>query len=155
MRPSRRRDRPDGKEGRRPPGPRAVGPVGGAVTGAAVSGGVLLLASATGIGPLRAVLAALRPGSATIIYRAAGPADEDFRRALHAAAAAGGARAYYLPDTGAADRGPLAPPRVRALIPVLRRQDVHVYGPRRVAAAAVTALRGAGIPADRIAVTAS
>jgi ferredoxin-NADP reductase len=116
---------------------------------------VLLLASAIGTGPLRAVLAALRPGSATIIYRAAGPADEDFRRELHAAASARGARAYYLPDTGPADPGPLVPPQVRALIPVLGRRDVYVCGPSGLAAAAFTALRRAGIPGHRITVAAT
>lgn len=119
-------------------------------TRAPASGRVLLLASATGTGPLRAALAALPPGSATVIYRAAGPADEDFRRELHAAATACGARAYYLPAAGPADPGPLAP----ALIPVLRRRDVHVCGPPGPAAAAVAALRGAGIPAHRVTVTA-
>lgn len=81
---------------------------------AVAPGRVLLLVSATGTGPVRAVLAALPPGTVTVIYRAAGPADEDLRASLHATAAARSARAYYLPGSGPPDPGPLASPQVSA-----------------------------------------
>jgi ferredoxin-NADP reductase len=120
----------------------------------APAGRLLLLVSATGTGPLRAVLAALPHGSVTIIYRHDCPADVGLRDDLHAAAQARGARAYYLPGTGQPDPGPLSPPGVRALIPVLRQHDACVCGPPELAAAAVVALRLAGVPGQRIAVAA-
>lgn len=112
---------------------------------------MLLLASATETGPLRAVLASLPPGAVTIIYQA-DPGGADVRRDLHAAAGARGARAYYLPGNGEPDPGPLSPPQVQALIPVLRAHDVYVSGPPGLAAATVTALRAAGISRRRICV---
>jgi len=117
-------------------------------------GRLLLLVSATGTGPLRAVLAALPHNSVTIIYRDDRPADAGLRDDLHAAAQARGARAYYLPVSGQADPGPLSAPGVRALIPVLRRHVACVCGPPELTAAAVAALRLAGGPGQRIAVAA-
>ncbi len=117
-----------------------------------VAGRLLVLASTTGAGPLRAVLAAVLSGSVTVIYRDGGPADPGLCRDLEDAAAGRGARVYYLPSAGPATLGPLSPPRVLALIPVVRRHDAWVCGPPGLAGAAVAALRGAGVPAHRIAV---
>jgi ferredoxin-NADP reductase len=111
-------------------------------------GRVMLLASATGTGPLRAVLAALPDGTVTVIYRTAAPADARLKDELHALAAANVGRVYYLPGDGSADAGPLA--RAAGLIPVPRRHDVYLSGPASLAAAAVRALCAAGIAPDRI-----
>jgi ferredoxin-NADP reductase len=111
-----------------------------------------VLASGTGTGPLRAVLASVPPGRVTIIYRDPGPADLRLCGDLEDMAAARGGRAYYLPSAGQAVPGPLSPPRVMARIPVLRRHDAWVCGPPELADAACAALRAAGVPAHRIAV---
>lgn len=118
------------------------------------TGRLLLLASATGAGPLRAMLAALPAGTVTIIYRSAGPADPALSRELHAIAESRGARAYYLPGGGPAAPGPLSPPHVRALIPVLSRHAACLCGPPVLTAAAAAALTAAGIPPHKISRTA-
>ena len=114
------------------------------------AGRLLLLASAIGTGPLRAVLAALPAGTVTVIYRSAGPTDPAMDGELRVIAEARGARAYYLPGSGPAEPGPLSPPRVRDLIPVLRRYAACLCGPPSLTATAAAALTAAGIPPHRI-----
>jgi NAD(P)H-flavin reductase len=127
--------------------------LGGPAGAPQAAGRLLVLASATGTGPLRSVLTALPPGCVTIIYRMYGTADPGLCQDLEDAVSARGGRAYYLPSGGQVASGPLSPPHVLALIPVLRRHDACVCGPPELAGAAFAALRGAGVPAHRIAVT--
>jgi predicted ferric reductase len=133
------------------PGTRvfAEGPY-GAFTPAESGRGVLLLAGGLGITPLRAIFATL-PGPVTLIYRASRQQDVVFRDELDAIAAARGATVHYLIGSRAELRtDPLSPRSLRSLVPGLDQQDAYVCGPAGMTAAAVRALRAAGVPRSRI-----
>jgi predicted ferric reductase len=129
------------------PGTRvmAEGPY-GAFTSTGSGRGVVLLAGGVGITPLRAMFATL-PGRVTLIYRASTPQDVVFADELDAIAAARGAIVHYVIGSRAELGGdPLSPRVLRSLAPGLDEQDVYVCGPDGMAAAAITALRAAGVP---------
>jgi predicted ferric reductase len=133
------------------PGTRVIaeGPY-GAFTAADSGRGVLLLAGGVGITPLRAMFATL-PGRVTLIYRASSEQEIMFRDELDAIAAARGATVYYLVGSRAEIGGdPLSPKMLRSLVPGLDRDEVYVCGPPGMTAAAVEALRAAGVPRRRI-----
>ncbi len=133
------------------PGTRvfAEGPY-GAFTPAVSGRGVLLLAGGLGITPLRAIFATL-PGPVTLIYRASRGQDVVFREELDAIAAARGATVHYLIGSRAEIGGdPLSPRSLRSLVPGLDQQDAYVCGQAGMTAAAVRALRAAGVPRSRI-----
>ena len=112
---------------------------------------MLMLARGTGIGPLRVVLGALPPGTVTLIYHAPHPRGLVSAGELGAVAAARGARAYHVTDPGGRpEAGPLSAPRLRGLFPVVACHDIYLCGPPEMTAAAVAALRQAGIPRGRI-----
>jgi ferredoxin-NADP reductase len=118
----------------------------GAFTAAGSGRGVVLLAGGVGITPLRAMFATL-PGPVTLIYRASTPQDVVFADELEAIAAARGATVHYVIGSRAELGGdPLSPRTLRSLAPGLAEQDVYVCGPDGMAAAAITALRAAGVP---------
>jgi ferredoxin-NADP reductase len=133
------------------PGTRVIaeGPY-GAFTAADSGRGMLLLAGGVGITPLRAMFATL-PGRVTLIYRASSEQEIVFRDELDAIAAARGATVYYLVGSRAEIGGdPLSPRMLRSLVPGLDRDEVYVCGPPGMTAAAVEALRAAGVPRRRI-----
>jgi ferredoxin-NADP reductase len=133
------------------PGTRvlAEGPY-GAFTPAASGRGVLLLAGGVGITPLRAIFATL-PGTVTLIYRASQEADVVFRDEIDAIAAARGATVHYVIGSRAElGRDPLTPRVLASLVPGLDQQEAYVCGPAGMTAAAVRALRAAGVPRSRI-----
>ncbi len=133
------------------PGTRVIaeGPY-GAFTAADSGRGVLLLAGGVGITPLRAIFATL-PGHVTLIYRASSERDIVFRDELDAIAAARGGTVYYVVGSRAEIGGnPLSPRLLRRLVPGLDQHEAYVCGPPGMVAAAVGALRAAGVPRKRI-----
>jgi predicted ferric reductase len=140
------------------PGTRVIaeGPYGAFTTGPSRRG-VLLIAGGVGITPIRAMFAALPAGVSllsggiTLLYRASHPRDVVFRRELDQIAAARGATVHYL--IGSRERlggDPLSARYLKALVPGLHRHEAYICGPPGMTEAAVTALRTAGIPRQRI-----
>ncbi len=133
------------------PGTRvmAEGPY-GALTARPAGRGTVLLAGGVGITPLRAMFAAL-PAPVTLIYRARSERDIVFRDELDAIAAERGAAVYYLLGARAEIGGdPLSAPMLRSLVPGLAGREAYVCGPGGMIAAAVAALRAAGMPRRHI-----
>ncbi|MBV9094138.1 MAG: ferredoxin reductase family protein [Streptosporangiaceae bacterium] len=135
------------------PGTRvfAEGPYGAfTAAGTAPAGSTLLLAGGVGITPLRALFSTL-PGQVTLIYRASSEQDLVFRDELDQIAAARGAVVYYLVGSRAQLGGdPLSPRMLRSLVPGLDTYEVYVCGPAGMTAAAVAALRAAGVPGRQL-----
>jgi ferredoxin-NADP reductase len=133
----------------------------GTLTGAAYRGGpVLLLACGIGITPLLALLGDLRygPGEATLIYRARDETEMAFREELEWFARRRGVRVFPLFGPRA-DRPSWLPAAlaaggdaavVRRFAPDVVRSHVFICGPEAWAEAARTAVRDAGVPADRV-----
>ncbi|MCW2945256.1 MAG: oxidoreductase FAD/NAD(P)-binding domain protein [Actinoallomurus sp.] len=114
---------------------------------------VLLLAGGVGITPLRALFETLPggPGDITLVYRAGSRSEVVFEAELAQIAAAREAAVHYLVGSRADLRGdPLSPRRLTRLVPGLRDHDVYLCGPDGMTAAAITALREAGVPRRRI-----
>jgi len=109
----------------------------------------LLLGGGVGITPLRTLFETL-PGEVTLIYRARRPEDLALRGEIDALAAARGAAVHYVVDEPAVYSSPLTPEALRGLVPDLAERDVYLCGPPGMTEAAVTALRGAGVPRRRI-----
>jgi ferredoxin-NADP reductase/DMSO/TMAO reductase YedYZ heme-binding membrane subunit len=109
----------------------------------------LLLGGGVGITPLRTLFETL-PGEVTLIYRARRPEDLVLRGEIDALAAARGAAVHYVVDEPAAYSSPLTPEALRGLVPDLAERDIYLCGPPGMTEAAVTALRGAGVPRRRI-----
>jgi predicted ferric reductase len=144
------------------PGTRALieGPY-GKLTGETYTGGpVVLLACGIGVTPLLALLGELpyRPGEATLVYRARTEAEVAFRAELDWFAQHRGVRVVYLLGPRA-DRPSWLPgaaaslgdvDALRQIAPAIARSQVYVCGPDAWAAAASTAARSAGVPADRL-----
>ncbi|WP_424638981.1 ferredoxin reductase family protein [Embleya sp. AB8] len=133
------------------PGTRvcAEGPYGAFTAARRTAPRVLLLAGGVGITPLRALFEAL-PGQVTLIYRARRPQDLALRAELDAIAAARQASVHYVVDAAAARSAPLTAEALAALVPELAAHDVYVCGPPAMVDAAISALRGAGVPRRRI-----
>jgi len=109
----------------------------------------LLLGGGVGITPLRTLFETL-PGEVTLVYRARRPEDLALRGEIDALAAARGAVVHYVVDEPAAYSSPLTPEALRGLVPDLAERDVYLCGPPGMTEAAVTALRGAGVPRRHI-----
>ncbi|MFI1583828.1 ferric reductase-like transmembrane domain-containing protein [Embleya sp. NPDC020630] len=124
------------------PGTRvwAEGPYGAFTAARRTAPRVLLLAGGMGITPLRALFETL-PGQVTLIYRARRTEDLALRAELDAIAAARHARVHYVVDTA----GGLTARSLTALVPDLVAHDVYVCGPPGMVAAAISALRDAGV----------
>ncbi|MFC0597972.1 ferredoxin reductase family protein [Streptomyces palmae] len=133
------------------PGTRvlAEGPYGGLTAARARTGKALLLAGGVGITPLRALFETL-PGEVTLIYRAHRPQDLVLREEIDAIAAARGARVHYTVGEPGPHSIPLTARALRRLVPDLAERDVFLCGPPGMTAAALRALRGAGVPRGRV-----
>jgi predicted ferric reductase len=137
------------------PGTRvfAEGPYGAFTAGRRRRRKVLLLAGGVGITPIRALFETLPagPGDLTLVYRATDWTDVVFRDELVRIAEARAATLHYLVgsrrDLGA---DPLSPAVLTRILPELRAHDVYLCGPDGMAAAAMAALREAGVPRRRI-----
>jgi ferredoxin-NADP reductase len=136
------------------PGTRVVaeGPFGALTPARRTRRRVLLVAGGIGITPLRALFETLPagPGELTLLYRAHRPADLAFRSELDAIAAARGATVHYLPGPRGSRSDVFAAGTLPALVPGLREHDVYVCGPPGMTAAAIAALRAAGVPRRHI-----
>jgi ferredoxin-NADP reductase len=132
------------------PGTRviAAGPYGAFTgSGASSAGGAVLVAGGVGITPLRALFATL-PGPVTLIYRASSWQDVVFKDELDAIARTRGGTVHYL--IGSREECELTGQLLADLAPGLRRRDVYLCGPNGMIAAAVMALREAGVSRRRI-----
>jgi ferredoxin-NADP reductase len=114
---------------------------------------VTLLACGVGITPLRALLDVL-PAPVRLLYRARRPQDVVFRGELDAAAGRGRVTVEYLlgPRAAAGSWVPVGyrPDDLDRWVPGIAEHQVYVCGPDDWSAAAVAALRRAGVPAERI-----
>jgi predicted ferric reductase len=131
---------------------RAEGPYGAFTARRRRSRQVLLLAAGVGITPLRALFETLpaAPGELTLLYRAGAEQDLLFRRELTAIAEARGARLQFLVGRRSEVGDPIQPTVLRNLVPGLAGHDVYVCGPEAFMEQAVTALRQARVPRNRI-----
>jgi ferredoxin-NADP reductase len=137
------------------PGTRvlAEGPYGSFTAGRGRRQKVLLLAGGVGITPLRALFETLPggPGDITLVYRVGHPSGLVFERELQGIARARGAALYVIAGSRAElGRDPLTPAELTRIVPGLAAHDVYVCGPEGMTAAAVTALRVAGVPRRHI-----
>ncbi|NKZ08045.1 ferredoxin reductase family protein [Actinomadura latina] len=128
------------------PGTRVVaeGPYGGFTGARPHHDRALLLAGGVGVTPLRTLFETL-PGDVTLIYLARRPEDLALRRELDAVAAARGARVHYFVDEPSEYSLPLTGRALRSVVPDVRHRDVYLCGPPGMTAAALRALRQAGV----------
>jgi ferredoxin-NADP reductase len=110
---------------------------------------VLLLAGGVGITPLRALFETL-PGQVTLVYRARRADDLALHGELDAIAARRQAIVHFVVDEPARYSSPLTAQALAVLVPDLAAHDVFLCGPPGMTAAAIHALREAGVPARRI-----
>jgi ferredoxin-NADP reductase len=110
----------------------------------------LLVAGGVGITPLRAMMAALT-GPVILVYRAASWQDVALRAELDALAGAGGAVVHYVIGRRSELGGdPLTADALRRVAPGLDAMEAYVCGPPGMTAAAVAALRAAGVRRRRV-----
>ena len=110
----------------------------------------LLVAGGVGITPLRAMMAALT-GPVILIYRASSWQDVALRAELDAFAADRGAQVHYVVGTRSELGGdPLTADALRQAAPGLGAMEAYVCGPPGMTAAAIGALRAAGVPRRRV-----
>jgi ferredoxin-NADP reductase len=110
----------------------------------------LLVAGGVGITPLRAMMAALT-GPVILVYRASSWQDVALRAELDTIAAERGAVVHYVIGTRAELGGdPLTADALRRVAPGLDAMEAYVCGPPGMTAAAVAALRAAGVPRRRV-----
>ncbi|MEU8828145.1 ferric reductase-like transmembrane domain-containing protein [Streptomyces sp. NPDC048636] len=133
------------------PGTRvwAEGPYGGFTAARARGERTVLLAGGVGITPLRTLFETL-PGEVVLVYFARSLEHLALRRELDDIAAARGARVHYAVGAPGGQPPPLTTEALTALVPELEAHDVFVCGPPGMTAAAIRALRGAGVPRRRI-----
>jgi ferredoxin-NADP reductase len=133
------------------PGTRvwAEGPYGAFTAARRTARKVLLLGGGVGITPLRALFETL-PGEVTLIYRARRPEDLALRQELNAIAADRGATVHYVVDEPVEYSSPLTARGLASLVPDIAERDVYLCGPPGMTAAAISALRRAGVPRRRI-----
>ncbi|WP_338784075.1 ferric reductase-like transmembrane domain-containing protein [Streptomyces sp. DG1A-41] len=133
------------------PGTRvwAEGPYGAFTAARRTARKVLLLGGGAGITPLRALFETL-PGQVTLVYRARRPEDLALWQELDAIAADRGATVHYVVDEPAQYSSPLTAGGLATLVPDIAERDVYLCGPPGMTAAAIPALRGAGVPRRRI-----
>jgi ferredoxin-NADP reductase len=110
----------------------------------------LLVAGGVGITPLRAMMTALT-GPVILVYRATSWQDVALRAELDTIAAERGAVVHYVIGSRAELGGdPLAADALRRVAPGLDAMEAYVCGPPGMTAAAVAALRAAGVPRRRV-----
>jgi ferredoxin-NADP reductase len=110
----------------------------------------LLVAGGVGITPLRAMMAALT-GPVILVYRASSWQDVALRAELDTIAAERGAVVHYVIGSRSQLGGdPLTADALRRVAPGLDAMEVYVCGPPGMTAAAVAALRAAGVPRRRV-----
>jgi ferredoxin-NADP reductase len=110
----------------------------------------LLVAGGVGITPLRAMMAALT-GPVILVYRAASWQDVALRAELDAIAGARGAVVHYVIGRRSELGGdPLTADALRRVAPGLDAMEAYVCGPPGMTAAAVAALRAAGVRRRRV-----
>jgi ferredoxin-NADP reductase len=110
----------------------------------------LLVAGGVGITPLRAMLAALT-GPVILIYRASSWQDVALRAELDTLAADRGAQVHYVIGTRSELGGdPLTADALRRVASGLDAMEAYVCGPPGMTAAAIEALRAAGVPRRRV-----
>ena len=110
----------------------------------------LLVAGGVGITPLRAMMAALT-GPVILVYRASSWQDVALRAELDTIAAERGAVVHYVIGSRSELGGdPLTPQALRRIVPGLDAIEAYVCGPPGMTAAAVAALRAAGVPRRRV-----
>lgn len=128
------------------PGTRvwAEGPYGGFTGTRPHHDRALLLAGGVGVTPLRTLFETL-PGDVTLVYLARRPEDLALRGELDAVAAARGARVHYFVDEPSEYSLPLTGRALRSIVPDVRHRDVYLCGPPGMTAAALRALRQAGV----------
>jgi ferredoxin-NADP reductase len=85
------------------------------------------------------------PGDVALVYLARRTEDLALRRELDAVAAVRGARVHYFVDEPAGYSLPLNGRALRGLIPDIRHRDVYLCGPPGMTAAALRALKQAGV----------
>ncbi|MEV5407814.1 ferredoxin reductase family protein [Thermopolyspora sp. NPDC052614] len=136
------------------PGTRVVaeGPYGAFTAARRRRERVLLIAGGVGITPIRALLESLpaRPGDLTLLYRARTYDDLVLRAELEAIAEARGVRLRYCVGGREEVGEPFTAETLASLVPGLRDHDVYLCGPAGMTAAAVRALRAAGVPRRRV-----
>ena len=110
----------------------------------------LLVAGGVGITPLRSMMAALT-GPVILVYRASSWRDVALRAELDAIAAERGAVVHYVIGSRSELGGdPLTAEAFRRVAPGLDAMEAYVCGPPGMIAAAVEALRAAGLPRRRV-----
>ena len=110
----------------------------------------LLVAGGVGITPLRSMMAALT-GPVILVYRASSWRDVALRAELDAIAAERGAVVHYVIGSRSELGGdPLTAEAFRRVAPGLDAMEAYVCGPPGMTAAAVEALRAAGLPRRRV-----
>jgi ferredoxin-NADP reductase len=110
----------------------------------------LLVAGGVGITPLRSMMAALS-GPVILIYRASSWQDVALRAEVDTLAADRGAQVHYVIGTRSELGGdPLTADALRRVAPGLDAMESYVCGPPGMTAAAIGALRAAGVPRRRI-----
>ncbi len=125
----------------------AEGPYGGFTADRRVRDHVLLIAGGIGIAPIRALLDALPPGRAVLIYRARSERDLVLRQEIDAIAAHSGARVVYL---AGAPRSALEPAGLAHLVPDVAHRDVFVCGPPGMVQAVMGSLKRLRVPRRQI-----
>ncbi|GAA4590643.1 ferredoxin reductase family protein [Planotetraspora phitsanulokensis] len=133
------------------PGTRvwAEGPYGAFTAARRTARRVLLLGGGVGITPLRALFETL-PGEVTVVYRARRPEDLALWQELDAIAADRGATVHYVVDEPVEYSSPLTAAGLVSLVSDIAKRDVYLCGPPGMTAAAIPALRRAGVPRRRI-----
>ncbi|MEV1168880.1 ferric reductase-like transmembrane domain-containing protein [Nonomuraea sp. NPDC049784] len=133
------------------PGTRvwAEGPYGAFTAARRRAHRVLLLGGGIGITPLRALFETL-PGEVTVVYRARRPEELALWQELDAIAADRGATVHYVVDEPIQHSSPLTAAGLVSLVPDIAKRDVYLCGPPGMTAAAIPALRRAGVPRRRI-----
>jgi predicted ferric reductase len=133
------------------PGTRVVaeGPFGSFTADARRSEQTVLIGGGIGITPIRALLEELR-GDVVVVYRALREADVVLRDELERLAASHGFELHVVVGDHANGDDPLAPERLRALVPDIAERDVFVCGPPGMTDAVVRSARHAHVPRRHI-----
>jgi predicted ferric reductase len=127
----------------------AEGPYGVFHAGARRDAPVVAFAAGSGIAPVRALLEDLPHGVATtIVYRVTDRTEALLRDELESLVEQRRWRLHYL--QGSRDQHPLDAVQLGRLVPDLAAADVYVCGPDGFADAVEAAVRGCGVPPDRL-----
>lgn len=136
------------------PGTRVVaeGPYGAFTADRRTRRRILLLAGGIGITPIRALFESMPagPGDVELLYRANRRSDLVFTEELVTIARERHAGLRFLIGPPGGPNDPLTADRILAMVPDVTGRDVFLCGPPGMIAAAMAALRGAGVPRRRI-----